>query len=214
MDNFIASSTFQGSRPGLVYKRGDDGRLGYWPDSATSNDQQASRKRARADMEAQIGLDNEENVLALDATVVNAMLYKLETFVLKNESDRLKYEGKPEQYVDSEVELHACIQELHSVAANPELLSVVTSHAQGKSFEHLTNLLYHTNASIVASVLGLMYEITDVNANSPSEDARYITTFCVFSSRTWSSRFNSRLVRSGNFRMESRRVFVCCRTLI
>lgn len=170
-DGFIAASTFQGPHAGLVFKRGDDGRLGYWADSFYGP--KSSKKRAREEMMDDTGKD-EESTSVLDATAVRALLSRLESFISKNESDRLKYDGKPELYVDSEVELHACVQELHSVAATPELLEVVT---QGKTFERLINLLTHTNPSIVSGVLALISEMSEINNDAPSDDAQHVIAF-------------------------------------
>jgi beta-catenin-like protein 1 len=49
----------------------------------------------------------------------------------------MKYPNEPEKFMESEVELHAEIQELHAVAASPELY----------------HILVDTNA--VTSVLGM-----------------------------------------------------------
>ena len=45
--------------------------------------------------------------------------------ITKNQKQRMKYPNEPEKFMESEVELHDEIQELHAVAASPELYSIL-----------------------------------------------------------------------------------------
>ena len=134
-------------------------------------------KRSRGEMEtespavAALGPND-----VVDANVVKSLLSNLDRCITRNENDRLKHEGNPAQYVDSEVELHASIQELHSLAASPQFFPVMADHAKGRILGRFIQLLSHANATIAAGLLTLLAEMSEVNENVP-KDVPYILDF-------------------------------------
>lgn len=176
--NFVQSDTFQGARSGWrsVAAGGDDGRVGYWVDSGSSAPSQIRSKRKRGEMEEEcisaLGPD-----LILDVQSAKSLLLNLDRAITRNENDRLKHEGKPALFVDSEVELHASVHELHALAASPQYFALITGHAKGQTLTRCVQLLCHANSSIVAGVLTLIAEMSEVNADGPEEDTALILDF-------------------------------------
>ena len=56
---------------------------------------------------------------------LKSLLVNFEKKITKNQKLRVKYPNDPDKFMASEVELHEEIQELHTVAASPELYSII-----------------------------------------------------------------------------------------
>ncbi|XP_058792146.1 beta-catenin-like protein 1 [Phymastichus coffea] len=104
----------------------------------------------------------------LDETNLKRMILLFEKRALRNQEMRVKFPDQPDKFMESELELHDVLQELHAVATNPELypqmveLSVVPS---------LLELLAHENTDISVRVVDLLQELTepDVYNEAPDE---------------------------------------------
>lgn len=69
--------------------------------------------------------------------------------------------------MESEVELHETLQELHVVATNPELYPLMV---ELRAIPSLLELLSHENTDIAVGVVDLLQELTDVDILHESQD--------------------------------------------
>ncbi len=69
--------------------------------------------------------------------------------------------------MESELELHEAIQQLHALATVPELYSVAVEH---KCIPTLLGLLSHDNTDISVAVVNLLQELTDIDTLNESQD--------------------------------------------
>jgi len=76
------------------------------------------------------------------------------------------------RFMDSEIELHETIQELHALATDSDLYSLAVELALPST---LLGLLAHENSDISCAVVDLLQEITDADTLNDNEDAT--TTF-------------------------------------
>lgn len=63
----------------------------------------------------------EANIEQLDSNSLKQLLLSFEKKITKNMKMRMKNSDDPEKFMESELELHAEINELYAVAASPEL---------------------------------------------------------------------------------------------
>ena len=88
------------------------------------------------------------------------MLLTFEKKVVKNQQLRLKYYDEPEKFMDSEIELNACIEDLSVIAASPELYPVIVEQS---SVRTIVGLISHENTDVCLSVISLLEEMLDAN---------------------------------------------------
>lgn len=69
--------------------------------------------------------------------------------------------------MESELELHEAIQQLHALATVPELYSVAVEQ---KFIPTLLGLLSHDNTDISVAVVNLLQELTDIDTLNESQD--------------------------------------------
>uniref|UniRef100_A0A1B0D9P9 Beta-catenin-like protein 1 N-terminal domain-containing protein n=1 Tax=Phlebotomus papatasi TaxID=29031 RepID=A0A1B0D9P9_PHLPP len=102
---------------------------------------------------------------AADVDILNeAGLRKLvlifEKRVLRNQEMRIKFPENPEKFMETELELHEVLQQLHAIATVPDLYPLfVDLHA----VPSLLELLAHPNTDISVTVCDLLQELTDVD---------------------------------------------------
>ncbi|KAL1140811.1 hypothetical protein AAG570_000739 [Ranatra chinensis] len=96
----------------------------------------------------------------LDETTLKRMLLLFEKRALKNQEMRIKYPDMAEKFMESEVELHEAIQELHAVATVPDLYPIMV---ELNAIPSLLELLSHENTDISVAVVDLLQELTDVD---------------------------------------------------
>uniref|UniRef100_A0A1L8DWX8 Beta-catenin-like protein 1 n=1 Tax=Nyssomyia neivai TaxID=330878 RepID=A0A1L8DWX8_9DIPT len=102
---------------------------------------------------------------AADVDVLNdAGLRKLvlifEKRVLRNQEMRIKFPENPEKFMETELELHEVLQQLHAIPTVPDLYPLfVDLHA----VPSLLELLAHPNSDISVTVCDLLQELTDVD---------------------------------------------------
>ncbi|XP_026468111.1 beta-catenin-like protein 1 isoform X2 [Ctenocephalides felis] len=103
----------------------------------------------------------------LDEAGLKRLILMLEKRVLKNQELRIKFPEAPDKFMESEVELHQTIQELHAVATTPDLYPILVSL---NAVNSLLELLSHQNTDIAVAVVDLLQEITDVDVLHESRE--------------------------------------------
>jgi len=131
-------------------------------------------------------------VEALDEATLKRMILLFEKRALRNQEMRVKFPDQPEKYVnveqnvycllsnvlflisldfyrfmESEVELHETLQELHIVATNPDLYQLMVELGAVPS---LLELLSHENTDVAVGVVDLLQELTDVDILHESQE--------------------------------------------
>jgi len=132
-------------------------------------------KKARMDGLSQADMDKIEKVMegegedggALDETQVKKIILQFEKKALKNQENRIKFPDQPEKFMESEMELHDAIQELHNIATVPDLYPILVDLNCTSS---MLGLLCHDNSDMSVAVLDLMQELTDVDTLNESEE--------------------------------------------
>ncbi|XP_063223527.1 beta-catenin-like protein 1 isoform X1 [Bacillus rossius redtenbacheri] len=103
----------------------------------------------------------------LDESALKRMILLFEKRALKNQEMRIKFPDSPEKFMESEVELHEAVQELHAVATVPDLYPVMVELAAVPS---LLELLAHDNTDVAVAVVDLLQELTDVDILHESQE--------------------------------------------
>ncbi|XP_065828455.1 beta-catenin-like protein 1 [Oscarella lobularis] len=103
----------------------------------------------------------------LDASAVRRLILAFEKRSLKNQEMRIKFPDNPEKFMESELELHTGLEELHAIATVPELYPLVVNL---NAVTSLLGLLTHENSDIAIAVIDLIQELTDVDALTESEE--------------------------------------------
>ncbi|KAL6433453.1 hypothetical protein ACFW04_006530 [Cataglyphis niger] len=106
-------------------------------------------------------------VEVLDEATLKRMILLFEKRGLRNQEMRVKFPDQPEKFMESEVELHETLQELHIVATNPDLYQLMVELGAVPS---LLELLSHENTDIAVGVVDLLQELTDVDILHESQE--------------------------------------------
>uniref|UniRef100_A0A0R3RZL6 Beta-catenin-like protein 1 n=1 Tax=Elaeophora elaphi TaxID=1147741 RepID=A0A0R3RZL6_9BILA len=117
------------------------------------------------DILAALERDESQGVIVDEATVKRIVM-QLEKRCLKNREMRIKYGDEPAKFMESEVELNEAIQEMHALATQPDLYELLVDHGAAAT---LLQLLAHENSDIVAAVINLLQELTDVDTLNEGE---------------------------------------------
>lgn len=96
----------------------------------------------------------------LDEATLKRLVLLFEKRSLRNQEMRVKFPEQPEKFMESEVELHDTIQELHAVATNLDLYPVMVDLGIIPS---LLELLSHENTDIAVGIVDLLQELTDID---------------------------------------------------
>lgn len=80
----------------------------------------------------------------------------------------MKYADEPAKFLDSELELHAEIQELFAVAASPELYPVLV---QMGAVSSILGCVTHENTDISIAAVSLLQEMTEVDTINEEPEA-------------------------------------------
>ncbi|KHN88155.1 Beta-catenin-like protein 1 [Toxocara canis] len=96
----------------------------------------------------------------IDEVAVKRIVLQLEKRCLKNREMRIKYGDEPTKFMDSEVDLNFAIQEMHVLAAQPELYDLLVDLGAAST---LLQLLAHENSDIIAATVNLLQELSDVD---------------------------------------------------
>jgi len=112
-------------------------------------------------------LEEEPEAEPLDEVALKKMLLGLEKKILKNQEMRIKYPDNPEKFMESEVELHDALQELHVVATAPEFYSIMIDL---NTVSSLIGLLAHENTDVAIATVNLLQEMTDTDAGDANAE--------------------------------------------
>ncbi|XP_065203764.1 beta-catenin-like protein 1 [Planococcus citri] len=96
----------------------------------------------------------------IDEFTLKKMVLLFEKRTLKNQEMRIKFVDTPEKFMESEIELHEAVQELHALATVPDLYPILV---QLQAIPSLLDLLSHENTDISVAVVDLLQELTDVD---------------------------------------------------
>lgn len=103
----------------------------------------------------------------LDEAKLKKLVLNFDKKMLKNQELRIKFPDDPRKFLESELELHDSIEELHSISVVPELYPVVTALSLPHS---LLALVGHDNTDIAAAVLDLLQEMTTLDGVDVEEE--------------------------------------------
>jgi len=106
-----------------------------------------------------------ENI-TLDEAGVKKILLSFEKKTTKNQELRIKFPDQPEKFMESEMELHDAVQEMHHVATVPNLYPILV---ELNCVPSMLGLLSHDNTDISVGVVNLLQELTDVDTMTESE---------------------------------------------
>ncbi|KAK7789386.1 hypothetical protein R5R35_007465 [Gryllus longicercus] len=114
-------------------------------------------------------VENEDTSQAetLSESDIKRMILLFEKRALKNQEMRIKFPDLPEKFMESEVELHETIQELHAIALVPDLYPVLVDF---NAIPSMLELLAHENTDMAVAVVDLLQELTDVDVLHESQD--------------------------------------------
>ncbi|CAH1403318.1 unnamed protein product [Nezara viridula] len=119
----------------------------------------------------------------LNENTLKRMLLLFEKRALKNQEMRIKFPDSPEKFMESEVELHEVIQEMHAIATVPDLYPIMV---QLNSIPSLLELLSHENSDISVAVVDLLQELTDVDILNESAEGAEALVECLLSQQATS----------------------------
>jgi len=124
---------------------------------------------AMADIAQLIDKGAEFEQVDLDPQGIKRMMLLFEKKAMKNQELRIKHADDPEKFLESELDLHDSLHELHSLATVPDQYPVLVELGCVPS---LLGLLSHDNTDIAVAVVDLLEEMTDVDTlNESSEGA-------------------------------------------
>lgn len=103
----------------------------------------------------------------LDENGLRKMILLFEKRNLRNQEMRIKFPDNPEKFMESEIDLHATINELKVVAAVPDLYPLLV---ELNAIPSLLELLAHQNTDISVAIIDLIQELTDVDILHESLD--------------------------------------------
>ncbi|EZA50155.1 hypothetical protein DMN91_001553 [Ooceraea biroi] len=106
-------------------------------------------------------------VESLDEGTLKRTILLFEKRALRNQEMRVKFPDQPEKFMESEVELHEILQELHIIATSPDLYQLMVELGAVPS---LLELLSHENTDIAVGVVDLLQELTDVDILHESQE--------------------------------------------
>lgn len=96
----------------------------------------------------------------LDENGLRKMILLFEKRNLRNQEMRIKFPENPEKFMESEIDLHAVINDLKAVATVPDLYPILV---ELNAIPSLLELLAHQNTDISVAVIDLLQELTDVD---------------------------------------------------
>ena len=175
MDGFIESNNYKGRKNGMVFKKGALG-LGYYPDYY----QLAQNKRKYEETEDNTNNDtmikkilkrgDEIDVQEVTIESLPSLLKRFSKCKNKNEEMRAKYDNDATKFMESELELHSVIQELHGITSSPSLFPIIVNSKNSFIFDNFSSLLLHENSDIASSIVSLLLEFTEPDPNNDNDN--------------------------------------------
>lgn len=112
-------------------------------------------------------VDQEPEAEPVDSSLMKRLLLNLEKRSLTNQQLRIKHADQPRRFLDSELQLHAAIQQLHVLSTAPQLYDLL---GQLGGADSLVTLLSHDNSDVVVAVIALLQELLDVESDESAEE--------------------------------------------
>ncbi|XP_067014519.1 beta-catenin-like protein 1 [Anabrus simplex] len=103
----------------------------------------------------------------LSESDIKRMILLFEKRALKNQEMRIKFPDMPDKFMESEVELHETIQEMHAVTLVPDMYPILV---ELNAIPSLLELLAHDNTDMAVAVVDLLQELTDVDVLHESQE--------------------------------------------
>uniref|UniRef100_A0A8D8Y183 Beta-catenin-like protein 1 n=2 Tax=Cacopsylla melanoneura TaxID=428564 RepID=A0A8D8Y183_9HEMI len=125
------------------------------------------KKKEEEEEKIKIMIEETEEKDILNEMMLKKMILLFEKRTLKNREMRIKFPDNAERFMESEIELHTTIQELHAIATVPDLYPLLV---QLKAVNSMLELLLHENTDIAVAVVDLLQELTDVDILNESEE--------------------------------------------
>ncbi|KAL1450254.1 hypothetical protein WDU94_002692, partial [Cyamophila willieti] len=125
------------------------------------------KKKEEEEEKIKTMIEETEEKEVLNEMMLKKMILLFEKRTLKNREMRIKFPDNAEKFMESEIELHTTIQELHAIATVPDLYPLLV---QLKAVNSMLELLLHENTDIAVAVVDLLQELTDVDILNESEE--------------------------------------------
>lgn len=127
----------------------------------------ASVASRAAEILAALESDEDQQTAIVDEAAVKRIVLQLEKRCLKNREMRIKFADDPAKFMESEIDLNQAIQEMHVLATQPDLYGLLVDLDVSATF---LQLLAHENSDIIAAVINLLQELTDVDTVMEESD--------------------------------------------
>jgi beta-catenin-like protein 1 len=116
-------------------------------------------------------VDSAAEVVELNARGVRSLAMRLMRAAKLNTEARVRYEGQPTKFMDSEIALDDAIVALSSLAARPDLYA---AFVDATATPALLQLLAHENSDIGGAVVSLLVELCDAAALTDDGAASFL----------------------------------------
>lgn len=136
-------------------------------DANLASKRNASSTSSSMGMQENTLADSTVNIEQLDSTSLKQLLVSFEKKITKNQKMRIKFADEPEKFMESELELHKEIEEMHVVAASPELYPILV---QTNAINSILGLITHENTDISIAIISLLQELTDVDTITEQQE--------------------------------------------
>lgn len=97
------------------------------------------------------------------------ILSNLEKKISKNQKMRMKFADEPEKFMDSELDLHQQIEDLHLLATSPELYHILLE-SETHGLQNIVNLISHDNTDVSLATVSFLQELFDVELEEIQEN--------------------------------------------
>jgi len=150
----------------------DDHEIDEKPVSKKSTNISSIRQSMNIDKLLEESEKNE--VIQLTPDSVRQLLSNLDKKIHKNQKMRMKYSDEPEKFMESELELHQQIEELHILATSPELFSILYE-VESHGLANIVNLISHENTDVCLASISFLQEIFDIDLEELQEADQLIS---------------------------------------
>jgi len=124
----------------------------------------STEERAKINQIVEQGAEMES--VTLDEAGVKRILLAFEKKTTKNQELRIKFPDQPEKFMESEMELHDAVQEMHHIATVPNFYPILV---ELNCVSSMLGLLSHENTDISVATVDLLQELTDIDTMTESE---------------------------------------------
>lgn len=97
------------------------------------------------------------------------ILSNLEKKISKNQKMRMKFSDEPEKFMESELDLHQQIEDLHLLATSPELYHILLE-SETHGLQNIVNLISHDNTDVSLATVSLLQELFDIEIEEIQEN--------------------------------------------